>query len=507
MSSGSRQAIEEIFSYISAGRIEDAEARCRRTLEQVPDDINVMGALGAILLKTGRTDEAETTLKRTIELEPRFAKPHEDLGMLYLDRGDAAAALQYLEKAVSLNGNEASAHKAMVVALRQLGRHDEAVAAQQRYLALAPGQDPLGEAEMLRRNGKREDAERICQQILDREPEHLGALRMLAVIANDDERFVIAEGLFRRVVTLSPENAAALGDLGQFLSEQSRFPEAIDVLQQASAIADTNPRIWLALGDLLAIVGRTADALAAYDKSLEFAPDEAAALTGRGHMLRIAGRKDDAIAAYQKAIDATPDAGDGWWNLASLHGYTFNDGNVEEMRALLAKGGMAPESEVPLRFAHARAMEQRGDFAGAWAQFSRANAMKRSQIKYDPVEAEVTNRKIIDTFSEKLLKQSSADTPTDQTPVFIVGMPRSGSTLIEQIIASHSNVSGLGELPYLVMMTHALVGEDDDRMRYPSVMPELDDAKLTGLGRSYLYHATAHRHAAGKRDAQRDESC
>ena len=493
MSSDSRQQMEAIFAHVNAGRIDDAEALCRKTLDRVPDDINVLGMLGAILLKTGRSDEAEETLKRTIALEPGFAKPHEDLGVLYLDRGDPATALQYLETAVSLNEAEASAYQAMAVALHQLGRHEEADAAHRRFLALAPGQDPLGEAEMLRRRGEPAEAERVCQAILDREPEHVGALRLLAVIANEDERFVVAEGLLRRISSLAPDNAAALGDLAQFLREQSRFPEAIDVLEQAVAIVDSNPRTWLALGDLQAVVGRTDEALAAYGKCLDIAPEEPSALTGRGHMLRVAGRTEEAIASYRQAIDAQPDAGSGWWNLASLHGYSFNDGNVAEMQGLLAASKLTPESEVPLRFAHARAMEQRGDYAGAWAQYTRANALKRAQVRYDPVDTEVTHRKIIETFTADLMEEKRAATPDEQTPVFIVGMPRSGSTLIEQIIASHSMVSGLGELPYLIMLTHALAGESNDRIQYPAVVTEIDEARLTGLGRSYLHHATTHR--------------
>jgi tetratricopeptide (TPR) repeat protein len=493
MSDDSRQSINEIFEHVNAGRIEDAEALCRKTLERIPDDVNTLGMLGAILLRTGKNDEAEATLKRTIELEPGFAKPHEDLGVLYLDRGDATTALEYLERAVALNADDAAAHRAMAIALHQLGWRDEAEAAQHRFLSLAPGQDPLGEAETLRRNGEPAAAEKICQGILEREPEHIGALRLLAVIARDDERFVMAEGLFRRIVTLAPGNAAALGDLGRFLSEQSRFPEAIAALQKAAAIADSNPRIWLALGDLHAIVGQTDEALAAYERSLELAPDEPSALAGRGHMLRTAGRKDEAIASYQRAIDARPDAGDGWWNLASLHGYSFNDGNVEEMQGYLAAGGMTVESEVPLRFACARALEQRGDYAGAWAQYLGANALKRAHIKYDPVETEVTHRRIVDTFTAEIMQQTKAATPAGQTPIFIVGMPRSGSTLIEQVIASHSKVSGLGELPYIIMMTHALRAGADDQVHYPAAAATLDGAQLTGLGRSYLHHATTHR--------------
>ena len=176
MNSDSRQSMNEIFAHVTAGRFEDAEALCRETLLRSPDDINVLGMLGAILLKTGRGDEAETMLERTIELEPGFAKPHEDLGALYLDRGDAPRALQYLKKAIALNANEASAHRVMAIALHRLGRFEEADAARRRFFSLAPGADPLGEAELHRKSGKPARAEQICEGILRREPENIDAL-------------------------------------------------------------------------------------------------------------------------------------------------------------------------------------------------------------------------------------------------------------------------------------------------------------------------------------------
>jgi len=493
MSGDSRQPLDEIFACIKAGRVNDAEALCRKTLERSPDDVNVLGMLGAILLKSGHKDEAEATLRRTIELEPRFAKPHEDLGVLYLGHGDAAQALKFLERAVALNPDEASAHRLMAVALRQLGRLEEAEAAHGRFISLAPGADPLGEADRLRKSGNPERAEQICQGILKREPENIAALRMLAVIALDDKRPVIAEGLFRRIVSLAPGSATALSDLGRCLGEQSRFPEAIEVLQQAAAIADSDPQVWRALGDLQAIMNRPDAALDAYERCLEHAPNEPAALAGRGHMLRIVGRTDEAIATYRQAVDARPDAGDGWWNLASLHGYRFNDLNLEEMHELAASGDMSPGSLASLRFALARALEQRSDYDGAWAQYSMANNLKRSRVKYDPVETELTHRKIRDTFTAELLSERMASTPTDQTPCFIIGMPRSGSTLIEQILASHSAVYGSGELPYINMLTHSLRGENDDRIRYPEVAAELFETQLTGLGRSYLHYAATGR--------------
>ena len=492
MSSDSRQSMQEIFDHVGAGRLADAETRCRAILAETPDAVNALGMLGAILLKNGQYDEAEATLRKTIELAPEFAKPHEDLGVLCLSRGDAQSALRFLENAVALDPDAASAHQVMAAALRQLGRMDDAQAAYRRFISLAPGADPLREADKYRKEGDRERAEQICQDVLNREPNNTGALGMLAVMAIDRERYVVAEGLLRRIVSLEPRNTAALYELGRFLGNQGRFPEGIDILQQAMSLNASDPRIPLALGDLLAIMGRPSDSLAAYERCLELAPNEKAALAGRGHMLRVAGRKEEAIESYRRAVDAQPDAGDGWWNLASIPDYSFNDSNVEEMQALAALETMPKDSKVPLRFALAHALEERGDFDGAWTQYAMANELKRSLVKYDPVDTELTQRKIIETFTPELLGQAQAPTSEGPVPCFIVGMPRSGSTLIEQILASHSMVGGLGELPYIVMLTHSLRNRHDDRIQYPEAVKELDESGLTGLGRSYLHYATAH---------------
>lgn len=492
MSSDSRTTMDDIFRHVSADRLDDAEALCRKVLQGKPGDINVLGMLGAILLKKKQPEEAEVLLKRTIELEPAFAKPHEDLGLLYLDRGDAEQALARLEKAIVLDESLVSAQRGIAVALHRLGRNDEAEAARARFMNLSPTANSLAEADALRKAGDTERAEQICQELITREPENIAALRLLAIIASDEERFGIAEGLLRRILKLAPGNVAALRDLGRFLNDRSRYPEAIELLEQAIAIDAGNPDIQVVLGDMLSIVGRSADALAAYVECLERSPDDPAALIGRGHMLRICGRREEAIESYRRSLEIRPENGDTWWNLASLHGYQVSDDEVSAMRATVDAGGLSPESAVGFCFALARACEQREDYAGAWEQYMLGNSGKRALVKYDPVETEVLHGKLRNALTSDIYDKDIATPPQDRTPVFILGMPRSGSTLIEQILASHSMVEGAGELPYIIMMSKALGANSTDNVRYPEIMKMLDASQLTGLGRSYLHYTHTH---------------
>ena len=492
MSGTARQIFDELLGLIQADRIDAAERLCRASLAADPDEVNLLGMLGALLLKKGELEEAEQYLLRTIDLEPSFAKPYEDLGAVYLTRNQPGKAVTFLEKAVSLNRNEPSALQGLLVALQRSGRREEAARLRQRLVASSPQARMLVEADELRKRGETDKAEHICQDILERQPENTAALRLLAVIATEKGNFVVAEGFLRRICKVSPGHVGAMLDLGRFLGDRGRYPEAIEIVQGASRAAGQDPDVDLLLGDMLAIVGRSHEALQAYENCLKSRPDNPSALLGRGHMLRITGRSEDAEESYLRCTQISPDTGDAWWNLTSLHHYSASDEDVSTMRAALDSDDLSAESRVAFHFALARVHEKRRNFEAAWREYSLGNADKRALIKYDPVETELQAHKIKETFNAGIFDQQPAATPTDRTPIFIVGMPRAGSTLVEQILASHSEVEGTGELPYVIMISNALSTRGTTGAAYPEVVGEFDAAQLTGLGRSYLHHAATH---------------
>ena len=483
--------MNEIFRLLRANQLVDAEQLCRKTLLHDDNDINVLGILGAILLKKNEFTDAEKILRSVNELEPAFARPHEDLGLLYLNQNKPETAIGCFERAIALDADQASAFRGLSTALQQSGRQDEAQAALEKFLALSPTHDSIAQARLLHADGETQRAESICADVLKREPENTSALRMLAIIASDDEQFVVAEGLLRRIIKLLPDSIGAIRELGRFLAERSRFPEAIQLLEQAEKLDASNAQLQLMLGDMYLIVGRTADALQSYEKCLELSPDEPMALLGRGHMLRIIGDRDDAEASYRRCISVRSEIGNAWWSISSLHGYHASDDEVARMQENIDAGSPNTESEVAFRFALARAYERRDDYERAWQQYELANTAKRRLVSYDPVEIEVRHSKMRKVFSAEFCRQLPATDATAKSSVFILGMPRSGSTLIEQILASHSLVEGAGELPYIIMMS-AVDKNRPDRTQYPEMVAELDASQLAGLGKSYLYHASTH---------------
>jgi tetratricopeptide (TPR) repeat protein len=443
-----RHSLDNIVQLINDGRVDDAESLCAEKLRARPDDVNLTAMMGAILIKSGALSRAEEFLHRAIEIEPAFAKPHEDLGTLNLSRNEAEKAIPHYRKALAIDPGLASAVRGLAQALKQAGREDEAETLRIEFMQALPTEALLAEAEALCNKGQTRDAEQICDVVLSRDPESIAALRVLALAAVTDERFIIAEGYLKRMVRLAPKDATAQFELGKFLNDRGRYPEAIELLTATALASPENPDIH---------------------------------------------RKEEARDSYQHCVEVSPDFGTAWWYLASLHGFEASDDQLATMLAELERENLAPESIVGFHFALARAFEHREDFAAAWQHYEKGNAGKRQLVKYDPVKAEVDHAKIRATYSAEMLAQKKAADASDVVPIFIVGMPRSGSTLIEQILASHSQIEGTGELPYIIMMTKNMVAEKAGSLHYTELVKYLSPDDLARSGASYLANAESHR--------------
>lgn len=488
-----RRAFEDIFSLINSGQFEHAEKRCKSYLEGSPDDINVLGLLGVVLLRIGKITDAKPILEKTIRLEPKFAKPHEDLGMFCLHEGNPGKAIQYFEEAIRLDGSQAGAYAGLAQALTRLGKHEAANEAKKRHLELSPIAQALVKASKFLAAGQTAKAEEVCDNVSKQHPANTDILRMQASIATKDERHIIAEGLLKRIIKLSPYHYRPYVDLGRFLGERDRYPESVDVLKKAVALEPSVVTSQQMLADFLSILGQSSDALEIYDAVLRLDPDYSPALVGRGHMLRILGRWDEAIIAYESAIAVRPDFGDAWWSLASLRNYRFSTEQIDEMRAQVNSASESDNSMISFHFALARVCEDDNDFDGAWQHYVLGNSLKRAAIQYDPVKIEMSHDKIIDFFNPEFLELNNSQASGGPAPIFIVGMPRSGSTLLEQILASHSQVEGAAELPYLAMLAETLGSRRSGGKRYPGVLADMTVEQLAALGKSYVYHSKRNR--------------
>jgi len=489
----SRATLNEAIELIGAGKRGEAEAICRDAIQRNPNDVNMTALLGATLLKAREMEEAEEFLRRAIKLAPTFAKPHEDLGYLLVEQGRAEEAVPILNTAVRLDPSLERAHLCLGKALALLGRGKEADVAFERSFELNPVRKILAMAAEHQKAGRLKEAKTLCREVLRLNPENVDALRMMGSAALTDGRIDEAERYFRRAVTHAPDFVGAIIDLGQALKEQNRFEEAIGCFHKAIDIEPGNIKAHFLLGSTLSPSALTYEAIEAYQRTLELRPDHVGAYLGLGHVLKTVGRQDEAVSAYRECIRLRPNNGASYWSLANLKTYCLSSDDIQEMKAQLDEGDPDKESEVNFLFALSKAEEDRGNFDAAWQYYERGNSERRMMEYYDPVNSEDIHDRLIEVFDQEFLSAHGGQGHADAAPIFVIGLPRSGSTLIEQILASHSKVEGTSELPYVGHATASLNLNRADGVNYPEAVRELGPEHLKSLGEGYLRAAQMHR--------------
>ena len=489
-----RAAINKAIELVSSGQVDAAVEFCRVAIEKSPGDVNMVALLGVTLMKSGALVEAEAMLRRAIQLAPRFAKPYEDLGYLLVEAGRAEEAVDTLKQATNLDPSAEQSLFTLGRALALLGRGDEADSAFEASFALNPERKRLALAAEHHKAGRQEQAAEQYRALLADFPKNVDAMRLLAGILVNQTQFEEAEALLRHAISLAPDFSLALLDLGRLLQEQHRYPEAIECFERTVKLEPDSPKPVYRLASVLAPLGRTEEALENYKKVLRMRPQHAGALLGAGHTLKTIGRQDEAIEAYRKCLDVKSNNGETYWSLANLKTYQLTDNDINEMQAAVADGdSLTEQSLVNFLFALAKASEDKGDYERAWDYYTRGNTKQRMLEHYDPVQTEVAHDEIITVFNADFLKEKGGLGNPDAAPIFVVGLPRSGSTLIEQILASHSQVEGTAELPYLGRVAVSLNRGSSGRKKYPFSMRDLTQFHFNALGENYLRQAQAHR--------------
>jgi tetratricopeptide (TPR) repeat protein len=483
----------EALRLIESGRIADAEQHCRALLDTDPKDVNIRALLGAILLKRNQPAEAERQLRTAIAQAPGFPKPHEDLGILLLEAGRAAEALPVLQRAVQLDDTLEIAWLHLGKTLVALGRGKEADVAFERSFALSPHRKALAQAARLHQEGKVQAAEQVYRDVLRKDPRNVDALRLLAMAAMAGGQLEEAERQLRRCIGLAPDFAGAILDFGRLMKERDHYEEAIGAFRRVIDIEPQNRQAHFLLGGTLAAAGFTYEALKSYENTLALNAGHAGALLGLGHMLKTVGRQDEAIDAYRRCIALKPDHGEIYWSLANLKTYRFQEAEVDEMRRWSDTADIESVGRVNFLFALAKHHEDCGEFDAAWEYYRKGNEQQRQLVQYDPVQTEVVTDAVIDAYTPDLLQRLAGGGNPDSSPIFIMGLPRSGSTLTEQILASHSQVEGTSELPYLGRVSLSLNRHRADGLRYPEVMRHVNARRLAELGGEYLQLAQMHR--------------
>ena len=489
----SKATFSEIIELISLGQVGKAEEICKDAVNQSPTDVSMMGLLGAILIKMNKNEEAEIYLRKTIDLAPTFAKPHEDLGQVLLALKRPEEAIEVLEKATRLDSGLELAFLNLGKALAATGKGKEADEAFEKAFSLSPERKALALAGECIKDRKFDEAEKICREVIQKNPNNADAMRLMGKLAARLKRRGDAEKFFRRAIDIAPDFTGAIVDLGRLMQEDDRYEEAIKYFKQAIEMQPDNARLYDMLGYVLEPAALTYDAIEAHQKAIELDPKLAGAWLGLGHSLKTVGRQEEAIEAYRQCSNLEPNFGVIHWSLANLKTYRFTDEEIDDMKARVSSDDVSGEPEINFLFALAKAYEDRNDYDQAWHYYDEGNSKRRMQESYDPVEIEVANGNIIDVFNREILERNTGNGNTDPSPIFVMGLPRSGSTLIEQMLASHSLVEGTSELPYVTRVTRSLNRNRADGINYPQAVRELEERHFKALGEDYIKYCQLHR--------------
>jgi tetratricopeptide (TPR) repeat protein len=392
-----------------------------------------------------------------------------------------------------MNERDAEAWRRAGEALARAGRGEEADAAFERYFALRPGRRLTAEAAEQQRAGDLEGALALYREALTLDPKNVDAKRLMAVTLAKLGRHNEAEREAREAVGLAPDFPGAWTNFGIVMSESDNAEEALAAFRRALALNPLSADAHVACANAAFSLGGVRDAEQNYRRALALRPHFPGALLGLGHVLKTIGRQHEAIAAYRAAVAAKPDAGEAWWSLANLKTFRFSVEERGELRRLLEAPDVSEASRVNLSFALAKADEDSGDHDSAFAHYAAANAVQRRRVRYDPVQTEIANERIISIFDRAFFAKRPGHGCQDSAPIFIVGLPRSGSTLIEQILASHSDVDGTSELPALGRVVAEIGKFRSDSVSYPEAARDLSAADSVALGRAYLTRAARHR--------------
>ena len=324
-----------------------------------------------------------------------------------------------------------------------------------------------------------EVAEPLLRQHLKTDPFDVAAIRMLAEVAARIGRYRDSENLLRRALELAPGFGAARANLASVLYKQNRAPEAIAELDSLLDGESENIGLSNLKAAALSKIGGFDEAIQLYQDVVAKAPNQPKVWMSLGHMLKTVGRQEDGIAAYRKALELTPTLGEVWWSLANLKTVRFTPDDVAAMESALAREGLRDEDRFHLDFALGKAYEDQKAYAQAFRHYDAGNALRRETTDYNAQETTDFVDRSVALYTQAFFKAREGQGCDARDPIFVLGMPRAGSTLVEQILSSHSQIEGTSELPDIP----ALARTSKD---YPHSIADLTPERLRDLGESYL---------------------
>jgi len=446
-----QQQLRSLFKLYQSGLFTDTEKLALQIIKDFPKHQFAWKVLGAVLAATGRKSEALKANQKAVNLSPQDAAAHSNFGNTLKEMGRLNEALQSYNQAIKLKPDFAEAHNNLGVTLQGLGRLEEAVAAYNQATALKPNyaEASYNLGVTLHELGRLEEAVAAYNQSIASKPDYAEAHYKLGNTLHELKRLEEALAGYNQAVALKPEFAEAYYNLGVTLQELRKLEEAIASYNKAIALKPNYAEAFSNLGVTLQELGKLEEALVSYNQAVELKPDYAEAHYNLGVTLQELGKLEEALVSYNQAVELKPDYAEAHRMLSSIKKFETQDQQYFKMRELYLSENISEEQRSHINFGLAKACENLEDFEQAYIHYKEGNVLRKKLLKYNINEDVELFRKI--KFNYPRVEQNSLaseEFPKILVPIFIVGMPRSGTTLVEQIISSHPQVTGAGELNF-----------------------------------------------------------
>ncbi|HUO80595.1 MAG TPA: sulfotransferase [Steroidobacteraceae bacterium] len=475
-----------------------ASEQASEILKAVPAHPPARLILGVARRLQGEWAAALEVLEPLAREQPRWSAAQLELGIALGDAGRGSEAIAALRRATDLQSDLPDAWRLLADHLDASGDAAAADQARARFIKSANRDPRLMAAAAALVENRIPEAEALLRQHLRQHETDVAALRMLAEVAARLRRYPDAELLLSRCLELAPSFDAARHNYAVVLFRQTKADAALPEIERLLAREPRNPGYRNLKAAILAHLGDYSESIEVYESVLREYPDQPKVWLSYGHALKTARRHDDSVAAYRHGIRLQPSLGEAYWSLANLKTFRFSEADVAAIRAALAREDLAAEDRLHFEFALGKALEDREEYGEAFARYAAGSALRLELAPYDPDETSAYVRRCKALYTREFFAARAGAGSTAPDPIFIVGMPRAGSTLLEQILASHPLVEGTMELPDISRMARDLAAERprDDGRRYPAVVAELDAGQLRALGEQFLAQTRVQRKTA-----------
>ncbi|MEM7276645.1 MAG: sulfotransferase [Pseudomonadota bacterium] len=489
-----RTSIEKALGFLKQQRPLRAEEVCRDYLLEHPGCTDHMRLLAQTLMTQGRGVDAETQLRTALSITPDFPHLHEDLGSALAMQSRFDEAIVAFERALELQPALPLAERKLGQALVAAGRGDEAAEAFKDYAEKDPERAAVFAAIEQMDAGQYDEAITALRALLRKSPQNVNAMRQLAICYwQGKKRLEDAEALLRQATQIADDFFGGWLTLAALMMESNKYVEAIAAYKKATRLQPDNAEAWSGLGSANGRAMYPEKAVAAFEKSIAIRDDEPEVLSSYAWELKTVGDQEGALKAYRRAVEVRPSFGPAYWSMANLKTFRFADREIANMQAQVERDDLSNVEDIHFRFALGKAMEDKKDYERAWRFYHTGNQRQRMTVEYDPMEYEGRQQAVRQVFSKELLEARANCGFDAPDPIFIVGLPRSGSTLVEQILASHSQVEGTAELPIVGRIAESIGRYRLDEVRFPEAVTELRDKDLRAYGRQYLKEAQRYR--------------